>query len=180
MRRRAVSSGGCLPLRIALTKGSMSLSLAVVMSEQTVAQCSAPPSDLTNRFSCGRAQTVGRGHKAARSPRPLCQIHRADHVGPFDQRRGVCSHYHRLTAGAKCEAIKGHPEKPNAYQGQCYDHPMPERRHFPPPWSVRELDACFIVKDTNGQTSNHGLTRCPGPPAASQQQKEKINLVRRL
>ena len=24
-------------------------------------------------------------------------------------------------------------------------------RHFPPPWSVEELDACFIVKDSAGQ-----------------------------
>jgi hypothetical protein len=27
---------------------------------------------------------------------------------------------------------------------------MPSRR-FPPPWSVEELDACFIVRDHNGQ-----------------------------
>jgi hypothetical protein len=27
---------------------------------------------------------------------------------------------------------------------------MSERR-FPPPWSVEELDACFIVKDSAGQ-----------------------------
>ena len=27
---------------------------------------------------------------------------------------------------------------------------MPERR-FPPPWSVKETDACFIVRDHNGQ-----------------------------
>ena len=25
---------------------------------------------------------------------------------------------------------------------------MPER-HFPPPWSVEELDSCFVVKDLN-------------------------------
>ena len=24
-------------------------------------------------------------------------------------------------------------------------------RHFPPPWSVEELDSCFVVKDANGQ-----------------------------
>ena len=24
-------------------------------------------------------------------------------------------------------------------------------RRFPPPWSVEETDACFIVRDTNGQ-----------------------------
>jgi hypothetical protein len=27
---------------------------------------------------------------------------------------------------------------------------MPER-HFPEPWSVEELDTCFVVKDSNGQ-----------------------------
>jgi hypothetical protein len=27
---------------------------------------------------------------------------------------------------------------------------MPERQ-FPPPWSVEELDSCFVVKDLNGQ-----------------------------
>jgi len=27
---------------------------------------------------------------------------------------------------------------------------MPER-HFPEPWSVDELDTCFVVKDLNGQ-----------------------------
>ena len=24
-------------------------------------------------------------------------------------------------------------------------------RNFPPPWSVQELDGCFVVKDANGQ-----------------------------
>jgi hypothetical protein len=27
---------------------------------------------------------------------------------------------------------------------------MPSRR-FPPPWTVEETDACFIVRDHNGQ-----------------------------
>jgi hypothetical protein len=27
---------------------------------------------------------------------------------------------------------------------------MPQRR-FPPPWPVEETDACFIVRDANGQ-----------------------------
>jgi hypothetical protein len=27
---------------------------------------------------------------------------------------------------------------------------MPEP-NFPPPWSVEELDSCFVVKDANGQ-----------------------------
>jgi hypothetical protein len=28
---------------------------------------------------------------------------------------------------------------------------MPEPRRFPPPWSVEETDACFIVRDANRQ-----------------------------
>ena len=27
----------------------------------------------------------------------------------------------------------------------------PEARRFPPPWIAEETDACFIVRDTNGQ-----------------------------
>ena len=28
---------------------------------------------------------------------------------------------------------------------------MPFPRRFPPPWTVEELDACFVVRDSNGQ-----------------------------
>jgi hypothetical protein len=28
---------------------------------------------------------------------------------------------------------------------------LPSPRHFPPPWTVEETDACFIVSDANGQ-----------------------------
>jgi hypothetical protein len=28
---------------------------------------------------------------------------------------------------------------------------MPEPRRFPPPWTVEELDACFVVRDHGGQ-----------------------------
>jgi hypothetical protein len=28
---------------------------------------------------------------------------------------------------------------------------MPALRRFPPPWSVEELDACFVVIDSTGQ-----------------------------
>jgi hypothetical protein len=31
------------------------------------------------------------------------------------------------------------------------DCPMIEPRRFPPPWSVDELEACFVVKDDAGQ-----------------------------
>jgi hypothetical protein len=30
------------------------------------------------------------------------------------------------------------------------DHAMGGPRRFPPPWSVEETDACFIVRDANG------------------------------
>jgi hypothetical protein len=35
---------------------------------------------------------------------------------------------------------------------------MVERR-FPPPWSVEELDACFVVRDHNGQQTRLRLFR---------------------
>jgi hypothetical protein len=35
---------------------------------------------------------------------------------------------------------------------------MTERR-FPPPWSVEETDACFIVRDGNGQALTYVLLR---------------------
>ena len=28
---------------------------------------------------------------------------------------------------------------------------MPEQRHFPPPWTVEDTDACYVVRDHNGQ-----------------------------
>jgi hypothetical protein len=28
---------------------------------------------------------------------------------------------------------------------------VPSPRRFPPPWSVDEQEACFIVRDANGQ-----------------------------
>ena len=28
---------------------------------------------------------------------------------------------------------------------------MSDARRFPPPWSVEELDACFVVRDDSGQ-----------------------------
>lgn len=31
------------------------------------------------------------------------------------------------------------------------ESPMPETRRFPPPWSVEETIACFIVRDRDGQ-----------------------------
>ena len=38
-------------------------------------------------------------------------------------------------------------------QSRVSDSAMTDKpeRHFPPPWSVEETDACFIVRDANGQ-----------------------------
>jgi hypothetical protein len=32
---------------------------------------------------------------------------------------------------------------------------MSAARRFPPPWSVDETDACFIVRDANGQAVDY-------------------------
>jgi hypothetical protein len=37
-----------------------------------------------------------------------------------------------------------------AFGSSCDWSEMPERR-FPGPWSVEEQDACFVVRDHNGQ-----------------------------
>ena len=36
---------------------------------------------------------------------------------------------------------------PVATAATCYHRLMPSARRFPPPWSVEETDACFIVRD---------------------------------
>jgi hypothetical protein len=57
--------------------------------------------------------------------------------------------------------VTAYPVQPDTLQKQTaasrpgagdarYDRAMPER-HFPPPWSVEELNSCFVVKDANGQ-----------------------------
>ena len=37
---------------------------------------------------------------------------------------------------------------------------MVEARRFPPPWSVEETDACFIVRDGKGQTLAYDAGLC--------------------
>jgi hypothetical protein len=32
---------------------------------------------------------------------------------------------------------------------------MKLERRFPPPWTVEELEACFVVKDASGQNPAH-------------------------
>jgi len=44
---------------------------------------------------------------------------------------------------------------------------MPERR-FPPPWSVEELEACFIVLDASGQRLGYFYFEAPGAVPAKE------------
>ena len=37
--------------------------------------------------------------------------------------------------------------------------PIPTTRRFPPPWFAEETDACFIVRDHNGQALAYRLFR---------------------
>ena len=43
----------------------------------------------------------------------------------------------------------------------------PEPRRFPPPWTVEETDACFIVGDHSAYVkfSDTGKSNAPGPDA---------------
>jgi hypothetical protein len=36
---------------------------------------------------------------------------------------------------------------------------MSSSRRFPPPWSVEDIGACFIVKDSTGQKTCCGVLR---------------------
>jgi hypothetical protein len=50
------------------------------------------------------------------------------------------------------DAPSRHPTNSQpAFQVQL---PMADR-HFPPPWTVEETDACFIVRDHNGQALSY-------------------------
>ena len=43
----------------------------------------------------------------------------------------------------------------------------PSPRRFPPPWTVEELEACFVVKDRTGQALAHIYYEDAGQPAAA-------------
>ena len=42
------------------------------------------------------------------------------------------------------------------------------KRRFPPPWTVEDHLACFIVKDSTGQALAHIYYEDTGQPAAAQ------------
>jgi hypothetical protein len=50
-------------------------------------------------------------------------------------------------------AARRHPAKARGANKELNEQrPGPDNgRRFPPPWSVEELDACFVVRDHNGQ-----------------------------
>jgi hypothetical protein len=48
-------------------------------------------------------------------------------------------------------------------------------RRFPPPWTVEELnDACFVVRDANGQQLRSCLRRAPLERPTQQQLHQSI------
>jgi hypothetical protein len=52
-------------------------------------------------------------------------------------------------------------------------------RRFPPPWTVEELDACFVVRDANGQALAHiYFEDKPGRRPAAKLLMRKIVIVR--
>ena len=44
---------------------------------------------------------------------------------------------------------------------------MPSARRFPPPWSVDEQEACFIVRDGNGQALAYVYRRGDQRPSSN-------------
>jgi hypothetical protein len=59
-----------------------------------------------------------------------------------------------MRANAKIDRIPASPPRATTAAGRrpakCRDATNGAQRHFPPPWSVEETDACYIVRDANG------------------------------
>ena len=61
-------------------------------------------------------------------------------------------------------------------------------RRFPPPWSVEETNACFIVRDANGaralacvyfeEVSGRSFCPVPDPPTMAREAEEEWNKAR--
>jgi hypothetical protein len=52
-----------------------------------------------------------------------------------------------------------------------------ETRRFPPPWSAEETEACFIVRDANGQALGTAIDGAPPHPRrgpAHRRQRAKL------
>jgi hypothetical protein len=51
---------------------------------------------------------------------------------------------------------------------------MAEARRFPPPWSVEEQDACFVVRDASGQALSYVYYESePGPALSGQTAQQR-------
>jgi hypothetical protein len=48
--------------------------------------------------------------------------------------------------------VVAYDELQGAAATACYHCSMPSARRFPPPWMIEEQEACFTVRDENGQT----------------------------
>jgi hypothetical protein len=59
---------------------------------------------------------------------------------------------------------------------------MPSARRFPPPWSVEETDACFIVRDANRQALAYvyfeDTSRDRNRPTMAREAEEEWNKAR--
>ena len=63
------------------------------------------------------------------------------------------AHVFQCGSGSTVNAPNSDQSCPSVAAGLSYRYhrPMPPPRRFPPPWSIEELDACFVVRDHNGQ-----------------------------
>jgi len=57
---------------------------------------------------------------------------------------------------------------------------VPSPRRFPPPWSVEETDACFIVSDGKGQALAYAYFDHPRRGPAHRRQVAKLPELLRL
>ena len=55
------------------------------------------------------------------------------------------------TALSSTRAPACYPVKPSCRSGLARHTDQAESRRFPPPWTAEETEACFIVRDHNGQ-----------------------------
>jgi hypothetical protein len=56
---------------------------------------------------------------------------------------------------------------------------MPSPRRFPPPWTVEELDACFVVSDANGQKLAYVyFEEEPGRRSAAKARRIAVNFAK--
>jgi hypothetical protein len=66
----------------------------------------------------------------------------------------------RFSESVKC---RFEVSKAASARTQDLDDPPMTQRCFPPPWTVEELDTCFVVKDSKGQKKVRGRFWLTGP-----------------